>query len=68
MNNEIMSTYFLDEHPPILDLNDIRKVFKLGRSAAYRLMNDKEFPSIRVGGALRITKVNLIKYLESKSS
>lgn len=61
-------TELLKEYPPILDTKDVQQIMRLGRAATYRLMNDPNFGAIKVGGALRIPKSKVIKYLETTST
>jgi hypothetical protein len=57
---------FLHEYPAILDVEDLKKIMRLGRDSAYKLMRAEDFPSLRIGNQYRVTKPNLIKYLEQK--
>ncbi|MEF3312558.1 helix-turn-helix domain-containing protein [Paenibacillus sp. GYB004] len=58
----------LAEYPPVLDVEDVGKILRIGRAAAYRAMNDPNLGAIKIGGSLRVTKTNLVKYLEKSSS
>jgi sialic acid synthase SpsE len=69
LNNESDQTTYdylaklLDEYPIILEIEDIKKILRLGKDSAYKLMKQSNFPSFKVGASYKITKPNLIKYL-----
>ncbi|WP_430073233.1 helix-turn-helix domain-containing protein [Paenibacillus naphthalenovorans] len=56
----------LHELPPILTFEDIQKIFRLKRAATYQLMRSPDFPSFKVGGAVRVYRNKLIEYIEQK--
>lgn len=48
---------------------DIKDIFKLGSiDSAYRLMKNPAFPSMKIGKHLRVTKENLIRFIEANST
>ena len=48
---------------------DIKDIFKLGSiDSAYRLMKNPAFPSMKIGKHLRVTKRNLIKFIEANDT
>lgn len=53
--------------PDILTVNDLQETLKIGRSAAYKLIENNKIKHFRVGNAIRIPKVALIEYIENSS-
>lgn len=48
---------------------DVKDIFKLGSiDSAYRLMKNPAFPSMKIGKHLRVTKRNLIKFIEANDT
>jgi predicted DNA-binding transcriptional regulator AlpA len=56
----------LRDMPPILTFEDIQSIFRLKRAATYQLMRSPDFPSFKIGGAIRVYRVKLIEYIEMK--
>ena len=46
----------LNEYPDVLTVQDIQKIFRVGKNRAYDLVKTKAIPSIRIGGTYRISK------------
>ena len=46
----------------LMTVNDVQKKLGIGRDAAYRLMKNKKFPSIRIGARYYITEAALIEW------
>lgn len=45
---------------------DIQQIFKLDSiSSARRLMNHPSFPAMKIGRSLRVTKYDLVRFIES---
>ena len=62
MENKILN------NDPIYTVNDIRNYLKVGRDAAYAVMNDPELKSFCVGGRnKRVRYSQLISFLEQSS-
>ena len=53
----------LSEYPDVLDVYHICEILKINRKTAYRLLNDKKLPSVRIGRKYKIAKLDLISYL-----
>ena len=49
----------------ILTVGDVAKILKVGRSSAYELVNQKDFPSIRIGRNIRVLEDELKVWLKS---
>lgn len=55
----------LESLPLLLTVNELASVLRIGRNAAYQLVNDGEIQSIRVGRSIRIPRNALIQFMES---
>ena len=49
----------------IMNVNDLAKYLKIGRSKAYKLINSSGFPAIRIGKNIRIMKHDLNNWLNN---
>jgi len=47
----------------LLTVLDMAKLLKISRSKAYALVKEKNFPVIKIGKSIRITKKELYKWL-----
>lgn len=56
-----------DELPVTLTVADIQNVFGLSRSAAYRLLHEPCFPTIRVGNILRVPKDLFLLWMQERT-
>jgi excisionase family DNA binding protein len=50
-----------------LTVKDIAKRLQIGRNSAYELMNQRDFPSFRIGKCLRVTEAALEEYLNNRA-
>lgn len=51
----------------LLTVKELAKVLRIGRSSAYELCRQNEFPVIRVGKNIRIPKKALFDWIERES-
>ena len=47
-------------------LKEIQDYFKVPRTCAYKLMQDKEFPSTKINGRWEIDRKCLLKWIEDR--
>ena len=52
-----------DNYPDLLTINDLQKALGVGRSIAYKLINDGSINHFRIGSAIRIPKNYLVDYI-----
>ena len=64
MLQSIVTSY--DELPLFLNAKKLSEVLGISISSAYELMNEKGFPSIRIGKRLVVPKENLRQWTEEK--
>ena len=57
-----------DELPLMLNANQVKDVLGLSLSGAYALMQQKDFPSIRVGGKILTPRDKFFEWIEKKTS
>ncbi len=53
----------LSSYPDVLSIQDIMEILKIGRTLAYRLVNDKTIPAKKLGRDWIISKSNLIEFI-----
>ena len=53
----------LSSYPDVLSIQDIMEILKIGRTLAYRLVNDKTIPAKKLGRDWIISKSNLIELI-----
>ena len=64
MKESIYKTY--DELPLFLNADTVAKVLGISISSAYELMHEKDFPSLKVGNRLIVSKENFKQWVETK--
>jgi predicted DNA-binding transcriptional regulator AlpA len=53
--------------PEIYTPDDIMAILHIGRSSVYKLFSSEGFPSIKMGGILRVEKTKFEKWLNTYS-
>ena len=66
MKNSVYKTY--DELPLMLSVPQVADVLGIGRTNAYELVKEKDFPSLNIGSRIVIPKDKLIQWIEEKVS
>lgn len=51
----------------VLTVDDVGRILQIGRNKSYELFRSNGFSSFYVGRQLRVTEVDLIKWLSSQS-
>lgn len=51
------------KYPDIVTPDDIMKMLRIGRNAAYALLRSNTIPSFRVGKRYKVTKQSVIEYI-----
>jgi excisionase family DNA binding protein len=54
------------DFPDVLSVADMQKALSVGRSTAYRLINDGDIKHLRIGKIIKIPKRFLIDYILSE--
>lgn len=53
----------LSSYPDVLSIQDIMEILKIGRTLAYRLVNDKTITAKKLGRDWIVSKSNLIEFI-----
>jgi excisionase family DNA binding protein len=58
----------LDQHElePLLDVDDLTRLLKLPRKSVYRLVEEDDLPTLRVGRRLRFDPVEVREWLAAR--
>lgn len=51
-----------------LSVKDVQEYLNLSSTSAYRLFNDKDFPSFKVGGSKRVTAEDFSQWLQKQKN
>ena len=65
MKKSMIKNY--DELPMFINANLLAELFGVSRASAYELMRERNFPSIRIGKRILVSRENLIAWVESRS-
>lgn len=58
----------IDNHAPVLyTVEDIQRIFQIGKSKAYSLMRSDGFPSIRLNKKLYVSQSELNNWINTQS-
>ena len=55
-------------YPDVVNVEQLQTMLGVGRNTAYRLINDNEIRSIRIGSVHKIPKVYVIEYILANAS
>ena len=66
MKNSVYKTY--DELPLMLSVPQVADVLGIGRTNAYELVKEKDFPSLNIGSRIVVPKDKFIQWIEEKVS
>ena len=59
-----------DEHdnlPTMLNVNDVADILDLSKTKVYELMNSSEFPTLRIGKRMMVSKEQFVNWINRKS-
>lgn len=64
----IESTYkSYDELPLFLNANSLKDVLGISLTSAYELLHQKDFPSVKIGNRIVVSKEKFIEWIDKKS-
>ncbi len=63
MNNEQPAPISAEEIPLVMTVPQLATLLKVGRNAAYDLVNSGEIKTIRIGKSIRISRNAVLDYL-----
>ena len=55
------------EYPDVVGIDELCRMLSIGRSLAYRIVNDKTIPAKRLGKAFIIAKLDVIEYVRKSA-
>ena len=61
-DKDVITSY--DELPLVLNVEDISKILGISRATAYELVSREDFPKIKTGRLIKISKRAFFKWLE----
>ena len=53
--------------PDVMDAKQLAKALQISKAGAYNLLNDPDFPTLRIGGRKLVLKQELIAWLKSQT-
>ena len=65
MKESVVKSY--DELPLFLNADMLAKVLGVATSTAYELMHEKDFPALKIGNRLLVTKEKFRQWVETKT-
>lgn len=54
--------------PDVMRVKDVQNFLDIGKTRAYELVREEDFPSIQIGSAWRIPKEQFEKWLEKEAA
>ena len=63
-----MYPLIFSDYPDIVTVRDLQKMLGISRQAVYDLLAEGELGGIRLGNAYRIPKLNVVRYVLTKSA
>ena len=55
-------------YPDVLDVKDLQRALGVGKTTAYALVESNQIPNFRIGRIYKISKADLINYVQSQNS
>lgn len=62
-----MSNELFQNLPDIIDAKTLAETLSISKSGAYALMNEKDFPTLKIGGRKLVTKPDLIAWIANRT-
>lgn len=63
-----MSREPFETMPDVMDAKQLAEALQISKAGAYNLMNDPDFPTLRIGGRKMVMKTELILWLKSRTN
>jgi len=58
-----MTSEYLD-NLRLLSIKDLGKIFNISQATAYRIVDGRKIPFYKIGGVIRFSEQDILKYLE----
>lgn len=62
-----MSNELFQNLPDIIDAKMLAETLSISKSGAYALMNETDFPTLKIGGRKLVTKPDLIAWISKRT-
>ena len=63
-----MSREPFETMPDVMDAKQLAKALQISKAGAYNLLNDPDFPTLRIGGRKLVMKNELVEWLKSRKT
>ena len=63
-----MSREPFETMPDVMDAKQLAEALQISKAGAYNLLNDPDFPTLRIGGRKMVMKTELILWLKSHTN
>ena len=63
-----MSREPFETKPDVMDAKQLAKALQISKAGAYNLLNDPDFPTLRIGGRKLVMKNELVEWLKSRTN
>ena len=54
--------------PDVMDAKQLAQALQISKAGAYNLLNDPDFPTLRIGGRKLVMKNELVEWLKSRTN
>ena len=65
---DFMSREPFETMPDVMDAKQLAKALQISKAGAYNLLNDPDFPTLRIGGRKLVMKHELVEWLKSRTN
>ena len=65
---DFMSKEPFETMPDVMDAKQLAKALQISKAGAYNLLNDPDFPTLRIGGRKLVMKNELVEWLKSRTN
>ena len=63
-----MSKEPFETMPDVMDAKQLAEALQISKAGAYNLLNEPDFPTLRIGGRKLVMKNDLIEWLEKQKN
>ena len=63
-----MSREPFETMPDVMDAKQLTQALQISKAGAYNLLNDPDFPTLRIGGRKLVMKNELVEWLKSRTN
>ena len=63
-----MSREPFETMPDVMDAKQFAQALQISKAGAYNLLNDPDFPTLRIGGRKLVMKNELVEWLKSRTN